>query len=243
MTRTPEDPKEIFKEITEDYMHSFGNDLISIILYGSGASGEYVPKKSDLNFLIVLSEEGINSLEKSFKVVSKWRKRNVSIPLLLTKQYIASSLDSFPIEFLNMKSNHVLVFGEDVLSELSFEKEHLRIQCERELKGKLLQLRQGYLDTSQRIGSMQSLIARSIPAFVAIFRAILYLKDEKAQADKREIINRVCEEFHLNKEVFFALLSVKAKEKKKPKGEMDALIHNYIKEIERLSFFIDEMDV
>jgi len=243
MTRIPDNPKEIFKEITGDYLHSFGNDLISIILYGSGASGEYIPKKSDLNFLIVLSEEGINTLEKSFKVVSKWRKRNVSIPLFLTKHYIASSLDSFPIEFLNMKVNHSLVFGEDVLSELSFEKEHLRIQCERELKGKLLQLRQGYLDTSQRTGSMQSLIARSIPAFVAIFRAILHLKDEKTQANKREIVGRICEEFHLNKDVFSTLLSVKAKEKKRPKGEMDALIHSYIKEIERLSSIVDEMSV
>ena len=66
MAKIPKEPREVFEEITEDYQQAFGNDLVSIILYGSGASGEYVPKRSDLNFLIVLSEEGIDALEGSF---------------------------------------------------------------------------------------------------------------------------------------------------------------------------------
>jgi len=243
MAKIPKDPKEIFQEITEDYRRELGNDMVSIILYGSGASGEYVPKKSDLNFLIVLSEEGINTLERSFKVVSKWRKRNVEIPLFLTKRYIESSLDSFPIEFLNMKINHTLVFGEDVLSKLTFEKGHMRVQCERELKGKLLQLRQGYLDTSQRAGNMQSLIARSIPAFMAIFRALLYIKDMELPVHKDEILSLICEVFHMDHGIFSALLSVKDRENKPSKGEMDSLIHNYIREIGRLSSIVDEMSV
>ncbi|MBI4619132.1 MAG: hypothetical protein HY739_03045 [Desulfobacterales bacterium] len=243
MVRIPKDPKEIFKEITEDYQRIFGNDLLSIALYGSGATGDYVPKKSDLNFLIVLTEEGINTLEKAFKVVSKWRKRKVSIPLFLTKSYITSSLDTFPVEFLNMKLNHTLVFGEDVLANLSFEKGDLRVQCERELKAKLLHLRKGYLETSQRAVNIRLLIAHSIPAFIAIFRALLCLKDIEVPAKREETVSRVCEEFDLDHGLFSTLLSVKDREKRLSKGEMDWLIQRYISEVRRLSSIVDKMDM
>jgi len=243
MGKIPKNPNEIFQDITKDYQEAFGNDLISIILYGSGASGEYVPKKSDFNFLIVLSEEGIDTLERSFKVVSKWRNRNVSIPLFLTKDYVESSLDSFPVEFLNMKMNYTLVFGQDVLSDLSFDKGHLRVQCERELKAKLLQLRQGYLDTSQAARNMQSLVSRSIPAFIAVFRALLHLKDIEVPAHKDSLVLRTCEEFHLDNKLFSTLLSLKNKEKKTPKQEMDSLLHSYIREIRHLSSLVDNMEI
>jgi len=40
MSRIPKKPEEIFSEITGDYRKIFGEDLISIILYGSGAGGD-----------------------------------------------------------------------------------------------------------------------------------------------------------------------------------------------------------
>ena len=243
MGKIPKDPNEIFEEITKDYQIAFGNDLVSIALYGSGATGDYVPKKSDLNFLIALTEEGINALERSLEVVSRWRKRKVSTPLFLTKSYITSSLDTFPIEFLNMKMNHILVFGEDVLANLSFEKGDLRVQCERELKAKLLHLRKGYLETSQRAVNMRLLIAHSIPAFIAIFRALLYLKDIEVSGKREDTVSRVCEEFDLDHGLFSALISLKDKGGKFSKGEIDWLMHRYISEVRRLSLIVDKMDM
>ena len=58
MAKIPKKPEEIFPEITGDYQKIFGEDLISIILYGSGAGEDYVPGKSDLNFLITLTDQG-----------------------------------------------------------------------------------------------------------------------------------------------------------------------------------------
>jgi hypothetical protein len=56
MAKIPKTPEEIFPEITADFQKIFGEDLVSIILYGSGAGGDYVPGKSDLNFLITLTD-------------------------------------------------------------------------------------------------------------------------------------------------------------------------------------------
>ena len=49
MAKIPKDPKDIFNELTKDYQDIYGRDLVSIILYGSAASGNYIPKKSDIN--------------------------------------------------------------------------------------------------------------------------------------------------------------------------------------------------
>ena len=144
MAKVPKNPEEIFEEFTDDFKNVFGSDLISIILYGSGASGHYVAGKSDLNFLIVISEGGIDNLDRAFSAVARWRKRKAATPLFMTKAEILSSRDTYPIEFLSMKKHYVTVSGEDVLGGLSFEPAHLRLQSEREFKGKLVHLRRGF---------------------------------------------------------------------------------------------------
>jgi hypothetical protein len=126
---------EISRQLAEDYHKVFANDLISVMIYGSALTTEYISKKSDLNFLIILSEEGVEQLHLAFDLVAKWRKKKVSTPLLLTKAYIESSLDTFPIEFINIKGNYRVIFGKDILEGLSFDKNFVRMQCEREIKG------------------------------------------------------------------------------------------------------------
>ena len=73
MARDVKDPKEIFPDITADYKDVYGGDLISIVLYGSATGKDYRPGKSDINFMIVLSEDGIERLDRAFEIVKKWR--------------------------------------------------------------------------------------------------------------------------------------------------------------------------
>ena len=82
--------------------------------------GDYIRGKSDINFLIVTTEKGIQDPEKFFSLMSKWRKKRIAIPVLLTREDICSSLEVYPIEFLSMKRHYRVVFGEDVLAGLAF---------------------------------------------------------------------------------------------------------------------------
>ncbi len=170
MAKIPKKPEEIFPEITGDYRNIFGEDLISIILYGSGAGEDYVPGKSDLNFLIMLTERGIEGLDRVLETVGRWRKRNVAIPLFMTRDYLTGSQDAYPIEFLNMRRSYLVVTGEDVLAPLAFDPRHIRLQLERELRGKLLHLRSGYLATGEKTRKVRELIGASLTAFVSLFR-------------------------------------------------------------------------
>ena len=242
MAKNIKDPKEIFPNITADYKDVYGDDLISIMLYGSATGKDYRPGKSDINFMIVLSEEGIERLDRAFEVVKKWRKRNVAIPLFLTENYVETSTDVFPIEYLNFKSNYVPVYGKDILKDLSFKPEFIRLQCEREIKGKLLLLRKAYLETSGKGRALKEVIGQSIRAFVAIFEALLHVKGlEELPTEKIKVIHATTQAFDIDSSVFEKLLDIKDDKIKPGDDEMRGLFQKYLAEVRKLSKQVDAL--
>ncbi len=241
MGKIPKSPDEIFEAFTNEYKSAFGDNLISIILYGSAARGEYVYKKSDINFMIVLSDQGIRDIRKAHSLVKRWQKRNAETPLMLTKGYIESSLDSFPIEFLTMRESYQVVYGEDVLADIKIDTKDLRLQCERELRGKLLHLRESYLNTYGKKKSIQELMTVSLPTFTSIFSGLLYLKGQEIPSSKTDILKSTSEEFNLNYNVFEQLVKLRNNSLKLGSNELNDLMENYIEQIRKLTITVDAL--
>ncbi len=235
-------PEEIFPDITRDYKRIYGDALISIILYGSAAGGDYRPGKSDLNFMIVLSEEAIDRLDKSIETVSGWRKKKVATPLFMTQSYISSSLDSYPLEFLNIQKEYILVYGEDVLKGISFEPGHLRLQCEREIKGKLLLLRERFLETEGKSRMIKELTGESITAFVSIFGGILRLKGVKIPSSRREIVRALAHEIPVDENVFLNCLDIKEGQKNFSSPEIHSIFMAYLAEVRKLWECVEDLE-
>jgi hypothetical protein len=230
------------ESVANDYQAAFGDDLISVILYGGGVTTEYDPRKSDLNFLIVLTEAGIERLHLAHELAAKWRKSKVSTPLFLTKAYIESSLDTFPIEFLNIKCNHKLIVGENVLDPISFKKNFVRMQCERELKGKLLLLRERYVETKGKPKVLKELIFSSLPTFVFVFKGLLYLLDKEIPETKPETVTVLAQELDLDGELFLFLLQMQAGAFKPSRQEMEEIFRKYLQQVRTLALLMDEED-
>lgn len=243
MAKAPKKPEEIFPEFTADVQKIFGPHLLSISLYGSGARNDYVPGRSDINFFIVLSEEGIHDLKRILPILPKWRKRMVAIPLIMTKPFILSSLDVYPIEFLNMKRNYRLVFGEDVLKDLAFDKATLRLQAERELKGKMLLLRVRYLETEGKEDRIRILIGESITAFISIFNALLYMKEAEIPKGRSEVVRAVAKAFAINPDAFLRCVEIKEGRGKFPGSEIEKIFEAYLKELVILTAAVDKTEV
>ena len=241
MNKAPETPEVIFKDYIADWQTAFGRDVQSIILYGSGARGEYVAGKSDINFLVVLSPAGMAGLRRAVEITEKWRKRSVAVPLVLTHDYIQTSLDSFPIEFLNIKRHYRLIFGEDVLMNLEISSPNLRLQLERELKGKLLHLREGLLNLGHDRDGLRNLLLSTIPTFAALFEAFLFLKNEKIPTTKQEIFNGTARSANLNGSFIESLFRLLKQESRWYREELWKLMEDYITQIEKLTVYIDRL--
>ncbi len=241
MIRVPKNPEDVFEPFSKDWQDAFHAQLQAIILYGSAARGDYVPRKSDINFLIILAPEGMQYLRKAIPLVQKWRKKAVSAPLILTKAYIERSLDSFPIEFLSMKLHHRLVWGEDVLNDLEFQANHIRLQLEREFKGKLLHLREGFLIHGDHRDDLQELLYRSMKAFLPLFEGLLFLQQQPVPPNRRDVARKVIQQVDGNAAIFENIFKVLDAKVRLNKEELLSLFEQYIGEIERIANFVDEL--
>jgi len=241
MAKIPNQPQEVFVSLTQDYLKIFGSDLVSLIVYGSAAAGSYVKGKSDINLLVVLTDAGINRLDAAFEKVKYWKTRKVTTPLVMTKEFIETSLDSYPIEFLNMKNSHILVYGDNVLADIAFKPEDLRLQIEREIKGKIILLTQGYLETEGSARQLRQLIRNSFTAFISIFNALLYLKQGKAPQTKRETIKEVCNLFSMDTAVFELCSDIKEGKDKLANKEIINIFKKYLLEVEKIGSIVDKL--
>lgn len=243
MAKAPKDPKEIFPEIISDYKGLFGDDLVSIILYGSATGHDYHPGKSDINFMIILTEAGIERLERAFDIIRKWRKRKVATPLFLTENYVETSQDVFPIEYLNFQRHHMVVHGKGILTDLPLKRQFIRLQCEREIKGKLLLLRHAFLESDGKGKAIKDVISQSLGAFAAISVALLYLKGLESPRGRRDKILAMAGAFELDSSIFEKLLDIREEKKKPGADELKRLFQSYLGQIGKLARLVDGLSV
>jgi hypothetical protein len=243
MAKIPKSPEEIFPAIADDFKKIFGDDLLSIELYGSGAMGDYIPGKSDINFLMILTHEGIDCLDRAVDTVNRWQKRKVAVPLFMTEEEVLSSLDSYPIEFLMMKTHHVTVYGSDILEGISIETCALRLQCERELKGKIYHLRSGLMETEGRARRIRELIRISLNAFISVFRALLYLKALDIPHGKRQVIQSTAQAYSIDPAIFVKCADIKEGIDHIPNSDIPGVFNTYLKEVGKLSRIVDRLEI
>jgi hypothetical protein len=239
MSKIPDKPQDIFIPLIEDYQRIFENDLVSLIIYGSAADGHYIKGQSDINLLVVLTPQGARRLEDAFETVKQWRKRNVAVPWVMTKFFIERSLDVYPIEFLNLKHNHIVLYGEDVLETLDFKPEDLRLQIERELKGKLILLREGYLETGGEAKPLRLLMTRSITAFISVFKALVYLKQHSVPTDRRKTIKELSQYFDVDANIFLQCIDMKEGKDTLSSKDVAVVFKKYLQEVEKICDLVD----
>jgi len=172
-------------------------------------------------------------LKKSLKLISLGISQKIAAPLMLTVKHMQTSTDVFPIEFLEMKDNHHLLYGQDLLLELPIQESNIRLQCEQQLKGKLIRIRQAYLEIGLRKKGIKALLEESLNSLFPIFRGLIRLKTANmAPTDKERIINDLAKHFGVDPEAF-----------KMGSGAVEPFFEKYISEIQKLAIASDELKV
>lgn len=237
------DPKtrETIMKFSEEMKSLFGKGLLSLLLYGSAVGDNFDSERSDINFLIVLSRIDMDILRRYSGVSKKWQRKKVATPLILTEDYILSSADVFPIEFLELKENHIILYGKDVLKDLTVDLKNLKLQVEEQLKGKLLHLRGGFLDSGERKEYLERLLTSSLIAFVPIFRNVLRLMEKGSPVSRGTLFKDFCSEVGLDEGPFFRVWDIKGGRTKLSKEEVITLFGEYLSQIERLVEKVDNL--
>jgi hypothetical protein len=95
--------------------------------------------------------------------------------LVILRSEWARATDVFPIEITDMRCGYEVLRGPDPLAGLQVAPTDLRHALEREFRGKLLRLRQGYVAAGGDPAALGLLAERSSGTFLVLLRGLLVL--------------------------------------------------------------------
>ena len=220
---------------------ALGPEFLAAYLTGSVLSQGFDPRHSHVNVAIVARALPIGVLDAVARAVPGGATAPRVEPLFLTRGQIEKSLDVFPIEWLEMQERHLLLAGEDVLAALEVPRQWLRLQCEHELRGKHIQMRQAYVLLARRPAELRRMLQASASSFAALFRTLLRLRGETPPAESRRVVERVAELFELDAQGLLGAHLARYTSRRHPPAELLPLYQRFLTEIDRLISAIDRL--
>jgi len=233
--------KKVLRPYLENFIRLNADNLLSLMLYGSATGEDFVAGVSDINILAVFKRVRLEDLKKNLKLIAGGRRKNISAPLILSRAHIDTSKDTFPIEFLEIKDNYLLLYGEDIFSGIVIDQKYLRLFCEEQLKGKLIRIRQTYLEKGLKKKGIEAILKRSFNSLFPVFRSLLRLKDITPPAHKEKVVVRLEEVFGIKAELFIALLRDKKNDEKISGRDIELFLKDYLEEIEKIAYIVDRL--
>jgi hypothetical protein len=229
--------------MVEDLLREHASNIHSFHLVGSAVIPDYNEKLSDINSVLVLRTMDLRVLTFLAPLGKKYGKKRIAAPLVMTPEYIDSSLDAFPVEFLDFKNIHKTVYGQDLLRDLQVTMPNLRLQCEREIKIKLIGLRQGYLSSLGKKEDIAAVLVRSFTGSMSLFRAIISLLGKDPPIARAEVITMLGSAAGIKTDVFNKLLMLKLNLLKPSEQELASFFERYYNTLESMGTIIDDLHV
>lgn len=217
-------------------------DFLAAYLTGSVLNAGFDPAHSRLNVLVFARTVPADALDRLASAIPVTKKPPHFEPLFLTHDQLGASLDVFPMEWLDVIERHLLLEGEDVFGGVSVPRTWLRHQCEHELRGKHIRLRQEYLASGGRAERLREVLTRFASGFHALFRTLLRLRGEEPPASTERVIERVADAYGLDARALLGAYMVRFAPKSGGPDVKDTY-RKFMTEIERLTGAIDHLRV
>jgi predicted nucleotidyltransferase len=176
------------QEYTGKLAEELGPRLRSVVLHGSVARGEAVAGVSDINLLVLTDGMDAQLLRTLAPGARAWLEEAGALPLVLTWDEWAAASDAFAVEAADMVDSHELLHGDDPLLEAVVHRRDLRLQAERELRGKLIHLREATLASADRPEELGRLLLTALPSVATYLRTALRLAGQEAPGATPEVI-------------------------------------------------------
>lgn len=233
---------ERFKPFQDEILKSHKDNIHSITITGSSLTYDFDHKKSDVNSVLVLNKMDLGFLEVLASLGKRYGKKGISAPLIMTPEYIMHSLDVFPVEFLNIKLLHETLFGEDLFQNLEIDRKDLRLQCERELKVRLIGLRQGYIASMGDAKILSDLFSNTISGYIPLFRGMILILGKEPPLKNEDVLQVLENVSGVDTQVFKTVLKQKRQKTKMAISHLNVIFKDYYAAVEKLGDITDGIE-
>ncbi len=234
-------PEKQISEFVARLQQAAGENLHSVVLYGSAVSGDYDPKYSDINLLCILNDTALPKLLALAPAAQWWTKQKHPAPLLITRAELERSADVFAIELMDMRQHYRVLFGPDVVGSLEIPMHLHRAQLEYELREKLILLRQRMLLAADDKQRTWDLLLRSLPSFATLFRHALIAQGQPVPATRREVVKALAGNLGWDASSFEQVLDVRERRADSKQFRVEAVAAQYLAAVEQVTAAVDRM--
>lgn len=214
--RVRKDLEEFVSGLTDLY----GDQLVSITVFGSAVSGDYVESASDLNLLVIYSDLNIVDLAMVSKLARRWFKKRRFAPRFLSVRNLVASARYFQIDLLEMRDAHVVLYGEDVLNGLEVSPADMRWQLSHEVKRMRMRVKQQFWRAAGDPKLMRLILVQRFTSLIHLIRALLFLENKPTSARKREVVETAVRELGIDGDFAHRMFALRAGEIKLRDGEL-----------------------
>lgn len=227
----------------EDLAQVAGADLHSLYVVGSAVTPDWVEGRSDINTLLVLRVMNLAVLESIAPLGKRHRGTGIAPPLVTDAGFIAGSLDVFPMEYLELQLIHETVAGEDLFAGLEIARPDLRRQCEREIRSRLVGLRQAYLRSVGEPTALAEALARFLTGYQPLTHGLLTLLGGEVPIRRAEAFTALAAAAGRDTGVFTEMLALKESRGKPDAGAVRSLFERCHRATEQLGQTVDALVV
>jgi hypothetical protein len=227
------------EELVEQLRRAYGPELRSVVLYGSAAAGEHIPKRSDYNVLVLVDALSLDRLSAAASVARAWSEGGNPAPMTLTVSEWQGSADIFAMEYADILERHKILYGDSPFDGIRVDPRDLRLQLEHEAMGKLLRLRQGILASGGDSRLEAELLAASLSTIMVIFRSVARLQGETPSKDNLALAQSVARQAGFDAAPFERVVRHVRGEQTIAAGEVRGVVAGYLAGVEKLVAHLD----
>ena len=231
-------PEGKLQELVTKLQAACGDELASVVLFGSAAREDFHEEFSDVNVLVVLQHLPPALFAPISTVLHWWsHEEKLRPPMIMTLEELRESADVFAIELLDIKDSHKTLFGQDVVAAIEVPMNLHRIEVEHELRTTLLRLRQHLLLSPDNEDELRAVLAKSITSVLTLFRHALITLGEKPPQAKPQLLERAGEVFGFEVAPLHSILGLRSG--KQHTENLRELYHAYMSAIQRVAHELD----
>lgn len=220
---------------------ALGERVGGVVLFGSVARGEGIEGVSDVNLLVLVEPIDASSLRAASPLARRWAKAGNTPPLLFATREVPRAVDAFAIEFSDMLDAREVLLGTDPLAGAVIDPSALRLQAENEIRGKIVQLREGLLLAAEAPEQVGALLTTALPSFTTYQRAALRLAGRAVPGSTPEVITAAAALVGGAPDAFQAVWDARTQKRKLKVAIEEATAQGYYELAERTADYIDRL--
>jgi hypothetical protein len=194
----PDDTQKLLQTYVKDVKGVFGEQLEGMLLYGSAVRGEFLPGRSNLNILLLVSSYDSAVLKQYSALHRHWSKEQIVVPLFMTEEELRMSAAVFPLEFLEIQEQHRVLGGRDPFIGFHVKTDRLREAVVQGLTSNVLRLRQRYAEGGGSDDATLILLPLSITSTLPLLRGVQRLLGRPVLSHSDAVIKDVAEQLKLD---------------------------------------------